>query len=178
MDTATIIAQALMYSVPAVVVLIAAKMISDQHLKADEQRKSLAIKAEVLKQQFPLRLGAYERCVLFLERISPQNLLVRCSPVGKSARQYYNEITLEIRSEYEHNLTQQVYMTPHAWAALVAAKEEMLALATEVLGELPPNADGVALANGMVAAIQESEKIPSVAAILVLKGDVNSWFSI
>lgn len=176
MEIANIIAQALMYSLPALLVLIAVKMVLDHQLKKDAQTRGLMIKAEVIKEHFPLRLAAYERCILYLERISPAQLFTRCVPVGKNAKQYYEEITFEIRSEYEHNLTQQTYITPHAWGAVVMAKDQMLTLIRETYDLLPPNSDGLYLANSIIKSLQEEEKIPTYSGILVLKGDTNSFF--
>lgn len=176
MEIANIIAQALMYSVPALLVLITTKVLLDHQLKRDAQNKGLMIKAEVIKEHFQLRLAAYERCILYLERISPSQLFTRCVPMGKNAKQYYEEITFEIRSEFEHNLTQQTYMTPHAWGAVVMAKEQMLTLIRDTFEMLPPNSDSLYLANSIVKSLQEEEKIPTYSAILVLKGDTNSFF--
>lgn len=142
--------------------------------------REMQVKAEVLKQNFPLRMAAYERGVLFLERISPQHIILRQPPTaGQTAEQYHNELNFAIRSEFEHNIAQQVYMTTHAWAALAGAKDKTLALIFTVLQELPPNSNGFALANGVIENLREEEELPETQqAILVLKEDTNSFFKL
>lgn len=179
MEIVNILAQAIMYSLPAGLVLLAVRSVLSLQIKKEQSTRELQIRAEVLKQNFPLRMAAYERGVLFLERISPQHIILRQPPANQTAEAYHNELNFAIRSEFEHNIAQQVYMTTHAWAALANAKDKTLALIFNVLQELPPNSNAFSLANGVIEALREEEELPETQqAILVLKEDTNGFFKL
>ena len=94
---------------------------------AREEKKQLAeMKADNIRVALPLRLQAYERCVLFLERISPVSLILRIAQPGMSALQFQVALSQTVRDEFEHNLSQQIYISGDAWDKLRTAKEEML----------------------------------------------------
>ena len=84
--------------------------------KKDETRKAIA----------PLRFQAYERIVLFLERISPPNMVLRVNKAGMSKEMLQGELLRTVREEYEHNLAQQIYVSDEAWEQVKNAKEEVL----------------------------------------------------
>lgn len=169
--------QALMYSLPALLVLGAVKIVLDWNSAKENSNRNFALRSEIIKQNFSLKLSAYERCVLFLERISPQQLFMRVPPVGKTAKQYVDEISMTIQAEYEHNITQQIYMSPQAWVALVKGKEELLGAFRQMLSAVPENADGLMLANAMVRWMEEQQFFPTQQAIHVLKTEAHSYFN-
>ena len=74
------------------------------------------------KEAFPLRLQAYERMALFLERISPSKLLVRVKPTSSNKEDYENLLQATIEQEFEHNLSQQIYVSDQCWSIITAAK--------------------------------------------------------
>ena len=178
MDLTTTISQALLYSVPALLVLATVRIVLYWQKEKDEQDQKNKIKAEVLKSTFATKLGAYERCVLFLERISPQQLFVNILPVGKTAEQYYNELEFTIKTEFEHNITQQIYMSPQAWIAVVKGKEDLLTILRNVKNALPAQATGFVLANATVKFLEEQQAFPTQHAILVLKTESNGLFEL
>lgn len=177
MEIAKIITEGLMYFIPALLVLIGMKWVVENQNAREKAIQQYALRTEVIKSHFHLRLAAYERAILFLERISPQQLFTLLSPTGMSAAQYFEALNTSIRAEYEHNITQQIYLSPQAWFELVKAKDETLAIAREVLSTLPPTASALELANGMVEKMQENESIPANAAILAIKTETNNLFT-
>lgn len=81
-----------------------------------------------------LRLQAYERMALYCERITPENLLMRIRPDGLNVAEYKLSLMLNIRQEYEHNVTQQIYLSPQLWQIIKLAGDDtlgVLALAAE-----------------------------------------------
>lgn len=171
------IAQALMYVLPAAIMVAGVKLTLDWVTQKENTDKNFELRAEMMKQHFHIKLAAYERCVLFLERISPQHLLMRLSPVGKTAAQFMDELSLTVQAEYEHNLTQQIYMSPQAWAALVKGKEELLTAFRQAYATLPPNADALQLSNAVVKWMQEQQFFPTQQAIHALKTEAHSYFN-
>ena len=94
----------------------------------------------------PARLQAYERLTLLLERISPDNLVMR-QPCGNMSANLLQTTLLEaIRSEYEHNVSQQLYVGNDVWSMVKNAKEGMLQLVNSCAAQLPANATGIELA--------------------------------
>ncbi|NNK40013.1 MAG: hypothetical protein HKP45_05095, partial [Winogradskyella sp.] len=76
----------------------------------------------------PIRLQAYERLALFLERISPSKLLIRTHPTSSNKIDYESLLIATIEQEYEHNLTQQIYVSDQCWSIIGAAKNATIQL--------------------------------------------------
>ena len=108
-------------------------------LKMDERR-------ETLHAATPIRLQAYERMALFLERISPDSLVLRCYQPGMDLRLLQGVMTKNIRDEWEHNLSQQVYLSPTLWARIREAKDEMINLVNSSAVTLNDTTDPTRLA--------------------------------
>ena len=108
-------------------------------------------RAETLKVVTPIRLQAYERMALFLERISPNSLVLRCYQPGMDLKLLQGVMTKNIRDEWEHNLSQQVYLTPELWAHIREAKDEMINLVNSAAVSLPDTTDPTRLAAAVFA---------------------------
>ncbi|MFD0931306.1 hypothetical protein ACFQ0R_01715 [Psychroflexus salinarum] len=88
----------------------------------------LELRKENRSEVLPIRLQAFERLVLFLERISPGQLLARVKPVGDNKYDYENLLIASIEQEFEHNLVQQVYVSQKCWDAVKASKNSTISL--------------------------------------------------
>lgn len=116
----------------------------------------------------PLRVQAYERMILFLERISPDSLVLRLHKPDMNARQLHAEIMRAMRSEYEHNLSQQIYLSPGAWQMIKTAKDETLKLVNITVDSMP-SATGLQLGQSIIDNAGKLKKVPSEVAIEYLK---------
>ena len=114
--------QLLFFLLPAVVVGIVAFYFFNLHTRNEEQRRRFLLHRENQKQALPVRLQAYERMALFLERIAPGNLLVRVKPYKKEKDAYATLLTKTIEQEFEHNLAQQIYVSEECWNVIKASK--------------------------------------------------------
>ena len=121
----------------------------------------------------PIRLQAYERIVLFLERISLESLIVRISTSDMTANQLHSAMLSAIRSEFEHNLSQQIYMSPQAWEVVRNARSNMIKIINSEVEKMPANSSGMALSKQLLERIMELEKEPARAAIDYLKGEIS-----
>ncbi|MEM9000331.1 MAG: hypothetical protein AAGB24_08705 [Bacteroidota bacterium] len=110
------------FLLPAVVTGAVAFYFFRLHTRNEEGRRRFLLQKESQKKTLPIRLQAYERMALFLERISIPNLVVRVSPKSKSKSDYENLLIKQIENEFDHNLTQQVYMSDECWNIIKAAK--------------------------------------------------------
>ena len=108
----------------------------------NEQKKTLLeiqkiSESETKRVVTPIQLQAYERLVLFLERMKPDNLVLRCYSVDMNTQLLRDVMIKNIRDEYEHNLSQQLYVSSQAWVYIKNAKEEVI----NVLNSLVPKQD-------------------------------------
>ena len=137
METTKII-ELLSYTLPALITGGVAYYFFSLHTKNEEGRRRYLIQKEAQKSALPLRLQAYERMALFLERINPANLLIRISPNSSDKIDYQNLVIAHIEQEYEHNLTQQIYISDECWTVITTAKNTTIqmirktALSTEI----------------------------------------------
>ena len=114
------------YVLPAVIVFLTAWYILKEFFKQEERKRHLGLLEEKQKLSLPVRLQAYERIVLFLERISPGNLVMRVHKPEMNVKQFQQMLVKIIRDEYDHNLSQQLYVSHEAWELVKSAKEEMV----------------------------------------------------
>ncbi len=114
------------YVLPAVIVFLTAWYILREFFKQEERKRHLGLLEEKQKLSLPVRLQAYERIVLFLERISPGNLVMRVHKAEMNVKQFQQMLIKTIRDEYDHNLSQQLYVSHEAWELVKSAKEEMV----------------------------------------------------
>jgi len=110
------------YLLPAVVTGIVAFYFFRLHTNNEEGRRRYLLHKDSQKNTLPIRLQAYERMALFLERIAIPSLVVRVGPKSTSKNDYENLLIKSIENEFEHNLSQQIYMTDECWNVIKAAK--------------------------------------------------------
>ena len=162
------------YLLPAIIVGIIAYYFFKGHTANEEGRRRYLIQKEAQKQVLPLRLQAYERITLYLERIDPIKLLVRIKPYSDSKDDYENLLVKTIEQEYDHNLTQQIYVTPECWNLLVAAKNATIHVIRQ--GAILEKEDDVdKMRQGIIQNFME-ETSPSQKAITYVKGEVSELF--
>lgn len=121
METTKII-ELLSYTLPALITGGVAYYFFSLHTKNEEGRRRYLIQKEAQKNALPLRLQAYERMALFLERINPAKILIRITPISTDKIDYQNFVIEHIEQEFEHNLTQQIYISDECWTVISTAK--------------------------------------------------------
>ena len=121
METTKII-ELLSYTIPSVVTGGVAYFLFNSYFKDQQHTRKWLNQKETQKQALPLRLQAYERLSLFLERINPSKLLIRVAPIADNKNDYADYLISSIEQEFEHNLTQQIYVSSSCWNYVVTAK--------------------------------------------------------
>jgi hypothetical protein len=116
------ILQLFAYLMPAVVTGAVAFYFFRLHTRNEDGRRRFLLHKDSQKDTLPVRLQAYERMALFLERIALNSLVVRVAPKTKSKNDYENLLIQQIETEFEHNLSQQIYMTDECWNIIKTAK--------------------------------------------------------
>lgn len=169
-----ILASVLSASVVGVVTyLIVKKFVENEQKKSLLELKKVQ-EGEVLRVVNPIRLQAYERLALFLERISPNSLILRCYQPGMDLKLLQGVMTKNIRDEFEHNLSQQVYVSTEAWSRIKEAKEEMINMINSSAVKLPEDADPLSLA-GLIFE-SSTKQNPLDAALEFLKNEIRKDF--
>ena len=105
-----------------------------------------------------IRLQAYERLILLTERISLPGLISRMNQPGLSGRDTQYLLTQTIRQEFDHNITQQIYVSPEAWDAVRNLKEQNIHIINQVASYLPAEISGVELNKHLLEMIIENPK--------------------
>ena len=171
MDSIKII-ELLSYTLPAIVTGLVAYYFFDLHTKNEEGRRRYLLNKEAQKNALPLRLQAYERLTLYLERINPTKLLIRITPLSQDKNDYENLVIAQIEQEFEHNLTQQIYMSDECWTIIVTAKNATIQLLRKAnMSDRVDNADKLreVILNDLL-----EKQSPSNAALAYIKNEVGS----
>jgi hypothetical protein len=141
---------------------------------SQERKTELALKNQA--ETLPIRLQAYERMILFLERISPAQLILRLNQADISAAVLHYIMLQEIRNEYGHNVSQQMYMSNEAWDMVKRAMEETVMLINNSAVGIDEDAFAIELAKRVLANAREYNITPSLDALEFLKAEVRQTF--
>lgn len=137
--------------------------------------ESLAFQGELRKQrqEFFLshRMEAYQRAILYMERIHPVTIVMRMNQQQLNAVLFQSMLLKAIRDEYDHNVAQQMFISPNAWHLLKNAKEETVKLINVGASELPADASSSDLAKAIITLTADINPLPSEIAIDALKAE-------
>ena len=164
------------YVLPSVVTFLAAYFIIKAFLDREYKNKMMDLRMQNQQTITPIRLQAYERMVLFLERISITQLVSRVHKSGMSARLLQSELVKTIRNEYDHNLSQQVYITQQTWNSIKTAKEETIRAINIASTKASDDAAGLDLVNVLFDLVTKVEKLPTDIALEQLKLEAKQTF--
>jgi len=137
--------------------------------------ESLAVQGELRKQrqEFFLshRMEAYQRAILYMERIHPVTIVMRMNQQNVNAVLFQSMLLKAIRDEYDHNVAQQMFISPNAWHLLKNAKEETVKLINVGASDLPSDASSSDLAKAIITLTADINPLPSEIAIEALKAE-------
>jgi hypothetical protein len=160
--------ESIAYILPAVVTGLVAYYMFNGFIKQQNIDKNQILLSERKKETLPIKLQAYERMLLFCERINPVKMLVRIKPLSENTPDYLQLLIANIEQEFEHNLVQQIYISNDCWTAILATKNS-------VINTLKQVAETSNSANGLRenAIIHYSKTLPPTeTAILFIKNEV------
>ena len=162
--------------IPAAVVLYAVYLTVRSFMVKEIELKKLEIRTRSIETILPNRLQAYERMCLFLERISPPNMLMRLNNPGYSARDFHKYLLDEIRNEYNHNVSQQIYMSEEVWSMIKNAKEDLTILINEASTALDSEATSLDLSRKIFELTLEKKVDPIGHALSELRKEIQQTF--
>lgn len=167
----------LKFTIPALVVGAIAWILIDRMLQNEEQRRMLQIRLKNTDLFTPLRLQAYERLTLLVERMTPANLIQRVSQPGMKAKDLKVMLIQEINAEFNHNLSQQIYVSHQVWSVIRAVKEQIVNMVNIAYTRLPEDASAIDLTKSIFAIQLEMNEIPTQKALDFLNKEVHLIFT-
>lgn len=123
------------YTIPSLITGGIAYYFFNSHLKSLNAQRKIAILAERKKEALPIKLQAYERMLLFSERMNPVKMLVRIKPITTSADDYLQLILQSLEQEFEHNMVQQLYISDECWQVIITVKTAIIKKLKQVASE-------------------------------------------
>lgn len=162
--------------IPASVVLYAVYLMVRSFIQKELELKRLEVRSRAIETVLPNRLHAYERMTLFLERMSPQNLLVRLNTGTMPAREFHQLLLAEVRNEYNHNVSQQVYISEDVWELIKNAKEDLIVTINDSASELAQEATSLDLAKKIFEKTIQKTVDPLAHALSELKREIQRTF--
>ncbi|WP_445957932.1 DUF7935 family protein [Yeosuana sp.] len=170
MDTERII-DLFLYTIPSLITGCIAYYFFKEHTKNEDGRRRFLLKKDMQVNSLPLRLQAYERMTIFLERISPSKILIRISPKSSNKESYESLLIQTIEQEFEHNLSQQIYVTDKCWSIILTAKNATIQLIRKA-GLLEKTDSANKLREVILTEMME-RRAPSDAALSFIKDEVS-----
>lgn len=165
----SVILEIIKISVPALIVFATVYYLMKQYIDGQNRMRMLEIRQNQQKKTIPLRLQAYERLSLFCERISIPNLMLRVRNEGMSADQLRISMMIAIQQEFEHNITQQVYVSENLWKIIQIARDDAVNLLNQVHQQTDENTDVRTFSKMLLHATAQREVNPLERALLAIK---------
>ena len=176
MNWESVIFQIALVLIPAGAVL----MTTIYFLRKEDSKELRSMQIELKKQRqeffLPNRVEAYQRAVLLLERIHPNSLVMRLHNPGLPAKAMQAELLKAIRDEYDHNVAQQIFITPGIWEMVKNSKEETIKIINIAGNQMAATSMGMDLAAKIFEVVAEIGELPSEITVKVLKEDLQKLF--
>jgi len=161
---------------PALIVFLTAYFLFRDMLENAQKEREFEFRVKNSGKVTPVRLQAYERLALVLERISPQSLLMRVSPHELNTAEYHQQLLSHIRQEFEHNLSQQIYVSPMLWETIRGARENLIGIINRSAEEVGGDAPALSLSKKIIENYIDEDNQPVVNAMYELKKEIGKLF--
>jgi len=171
-----LVADILKIVLPSLLVFLAGYLALARLLRDEADRRKAERTFTNQRISTPIRLQAYERLVLFLERISPESMIVRVNQPGMTSQKLQTALLSNIRAEWEHNLSQQLYVSNEAWELTRNAKGNVIKLINICAEKIEPDAPSIVFSQKILEILVDLEQHPTSLAIDLLKKEVAEFF--
>ncbi len=170
------ILEILKYTLPSLIVFLTVYYILRKYFENEARKRTHQTILKNHEVITPLRLQAYERIILYLERISPESLILRVNKPGYNCKQLQTELLNTIRIEWEHNLSQQLYVTQKSWEVVKNAKANVIQQINITADKVKGDSPSLNLSRAILSSVIDQEKIHTADAIKYLKEEMNQMF--
>jgi hypothetical protein len=161
---------------PAAAVLYGMYLVVVSFISKEREKMLVELKTKNTQTIIPVRLQAAERLCLLLERITPNNLVRRSSPGGMTAAELQGQLLHEVREEFNHNFSQQVYFSEETWEAVKRAVEEVTTIINLARQTVDQEASGMDLAKAIFAQSLERKNDAIAYALKKVKAEIQLYF--
>jgi hypothetical protein len=146
--------------------------------ETSKEIRNMQIELKKERQQYflPSRVEAYQRAILLMERIHPNSLVMRLHNPGLPAMALQTKFLEAIREEYDHNVAQQLFVSPQGWELVKNAKEETIKIINLAGRQMSPSSNGMDLSAKIFEIVAEVGKLPTEIAVDYLKKEVQELF--
>lgn len=165
----TTILEILKYTLPSLVVFATAYYLLKQYISSQYELRALEVKASYSKQAIPLKLQAYERLLLFCDRISLPSLLLRLRDQNMTAGQLKNAMIISVQKEYEHNMAQQLYASHKLWEIISLAKNDIIAIISSGIKGINQDATSEEYIQNLMKQLSQTDRSPIDVAVQAIK---------
>ena len=159
------------YCIPALIVLLATWIVMYKLFKNEQQKREWELRRAAQKEISPIRLRAYERLALMLERTQPEHMLMDLDVSQFTVPQLQQRLLQTIRLEFDHNLSQQIYVSEQVWELIVAARGQMLAFVSAMALQLPPESTSLDYAKILLTAYSSNGVTANEKALHALNAE-------
>ncbi len=166
--------EVLKYAIPSLIVLLATWLVMHNLFKNEEQKRLWELKKLSQKEISPIRMRAYERLSLLLERTTPEHLLVDIPLAEMTVLQVQQRLMQAVRIEYDHNLSQQIYVSDEVWQLITTAKEQTIAFINAMAQQLPAGSTALDYAKVLITAYSSNGETANDRALQALKDEARS----
>lgn len=163
-----------LFAIPSLITGLIAYYFFKEHTKNEDGRRRFLLQKDMQVNAMPLRLQAYERMAIFLERITPSKLLIRVVPTSSNKETYESLLIASIEQEFEHNLSQQIYISDECWNIITAAKNATIQLIRKA--SLLEKTDTANKLREVVLTEMMEKRAPSDAALSYIKQEVSEMW--
>jgi hypothetical protein len=167
------ILQLIFFLLPALIVGLISFYFFKTYVDDEERRRRFLLRQENQKTSLPIRLQAFERMTLFLERISPGKILLRVKPSDYSREEYEKVLIQNIDQEFEHNLAQQIYFSPECWNVIKTAKNATIGIIRRT--GLKEDVDSAEKLREVILKNSMEQAAPTDAALDYIKKEVRNF---
>ena len=164
------------FTLAGVGVIYVAFYLIKPYLDKAEKVQMMELKKTINSTTLPLRLQAYERIVLFIERVNPANMLIRLHGAASSAAELHALVVSELREEYQHNISQQIYVSARTWTLVKRVKDDTLSVINNAVKALPETATALDLSKTVLAHLSHLEDNPYDIATNMIREDIEQLF--
>lgn len=166
----------LLFTLPSLITGGLAYVLIQKFITNEARKQMIEVRKENTKFSLPIRMQSYERLILLLERIDPVSVINRVIKPGMNTKQMQFLIINTISEEFNHNITQQLYVSANLWETVKKAKEDAIKLVSLTAGIVPPNADAMDFSRKLIEIQAEKQLYTSKIALDAVKQEVKTLF--
>ncbi len=159
------------YCIPALIVLLATWIVMYKLFANEQQKREWELKKAAQKEISPIRLRAYERLALMLERTQPEHLLLDLDIASMTVQQLQQRLLQTIRLEFDHNMSQQIYVSEQVWDEITNARSQMSGFVAAMALQLPEGSTSLDYAKTLLTAYKTNGETANEKALHALKAE-------